>query len=325
MKQVFKIILLCVAIYIVYLSFHANKCDEVLTFRIENIDKQFGVSKESAIGYSKGAADLWNNGLQKQVLKYDEKGEIKISFVYDERQRITIQNNILREKANQKTQILTAKIENITVQKENFLDLKKKFENEFQAFENDLQTYNLKIAEINKKGGATEEERASLKVEKSSLEIRKNNLENQQIQLNNYLKSINSDVTEYNTGVRNFNSVVQEINKNSLGEFEEGYFSGNKIVLYEYEDITTLKRLIAHELGHALGMDHTDEKNSIMYYINQGDKFVLTKSDVAEYNRICNNNPPTNYTKFLSLLNSVKSIFFPEATSENAYNLGKSI
>ena len=112
-------------------------------------------------------------------------------------------------------------------------------------------------------------------------------LEAKQTQLNNYLKSINSSVSEYNIGVKQFNSVVQEINKNSLGEFEEGYFSQDKIVLYEYENTTALKRLIAHELGHALGLDHTENQESIMYYINQGKNFALTKEDIEEYNRIC--------------------------------------
>ncbi len=295
MEKIGKIILLillsCLG-YFIYtffpIIFPKNYCNKILTFKIENIDNRFGLSREQAINYAQSAAALWNKGLQKQVLKYDENGEIKISFVYDERQRKTIQNNILKEEAQEKTENLTQKNEDLKVQKENFSELKIAFEKDFKNFELDLENYNSKVASINKNGGATEEEIKTLDQEKTSLQNRQIDLENRQTQLNNYLTSINSNVNDYNVNVRQFNSVVQEINKNSLGEFEEGHFSGNEIVLYEYENATTLKRLLAHELGHALGLDHTKDKNSIMYYINQGDKFVLTKDDVEEYKKVCN-------------------------------------
>ena len=97
MNKILKLILLLVIGYIIYLNLPVSNCEKVLTFKVENIDRQFGLSKENAVNYTKAAAEIWNKGLQKQVLKYDENGEIKISFVYDERQRKTIQNNILKE------------------------------------------------------------------------------------------------------------------------------------------------------------------------------------------------------------------------------------
>lgn len=273
--------------YFLYSTLPINTCNAVLTFKIQSIDPRFNLSETQAISYAQSAANLWNKGLGKKVLQYDPNGTVRISFVYDERQKKTIENNILEEVAkNQKDELTNVK-QNIQIQKENFLSIKSEYEQGVNQFKEDLKNYNQKVMEVNERGGANNNEMISLNEERVNLLKQETYLNNKADEINSYLDKLNGNVDEYNNKVVKINNVINKINNNSLGQFEEGTYSNNEITLYEYDDVNSLKRLLAHELGHALGLDHTKDPNSIMYYINKGDNFILTKDDIEEYNLLC--------------------------------------
>lgn len=59
------------------------------------------------------------------------------------------------------------------------------------------------------------------------------------------------------------------------------------INIYEFGSVTELRRVLAHEFGHALSMPHTDNKESIMYYMNEGKKLELSNEDIKALDIIC--------------------------------------
>lgn len=290
LHRLISILLLTLLVGLVYLNFHTNNCNKVLTFKVGQIDERFGLQKNKAVEYTIESANLWNRGIDKKILEYSETGKVTIDFVYDERQRKTIQNNILKEKTKTQISSLDQKSDTIKIQQNNFEQMKKDYEKDAKNFETALSAYNETIKQVNSRGGATPDEFENLNQQRIEIETQRGLLENRRQNINSYLLSINKSIDTYNQVVGNVNSVIQKINENTLGEFEQGNYTNNHITLYEYEDYTTLKRLIAHELGHALGLDHTDDKNSIMYYINEGDEFILSEADILEYEKVCNNN-----------------------------------
>jgi predicted Zn-dependent protease len=46
-------------------------------------------------------------------------------------------------------------------------------------------------------------------------------------------------------------------------------------------------RVLAHELGHALGIGHLDNPKAIMYYLNEGINEKLTADDLMALKKVC--------------------------------------
>ncbi len=277
--------------YFVYHVWGITPCDQPLTFKINSIDKRFGLAKSDAIRDVKDAAEIWNTGTHKKLLAYEDNpvvaAEVSIDFVYDERQKTTIQNNILNEEISSKSKSLKNDQSVISTSLGELNSIKSAYEVHLSVYQAELDAYNQKVAAVNARGGARPDEYEGLNNEKYALNQKRNDMLVEENNLNAYMKVYNADVKNYNNKVVEVNSIVKEVNGNNLGQFEEGFYQNGHITFYEYTDISTLKRLAAHELGHALGFDHVKDKSAIMYYINRGKSLKLTQGDIDEYKRVC--------------------------------------
>ena len=105
--------------------------------------------------------------------------------------------------------------------------------------------------------------------------------------INALASALNDLAKNLNISVDNFNSIGGSLG----GEFEEGTYTadqdGRRIDIYQFENKTKLVRVLAHELGHALGLDHNDDSKAIMYRLNSGQNEKPTQTDIKELRALC--------------------------------------
>ncbi len=64
--------------------------------------------------------------------------------------------------------------------------------------------------------------------------------------------------------------------------------TGERIYVYGFQNKTQLMRALTHEFGHALGLGHDGNSDSIMYPENISQKMTLSGEDIAEMKKACN-------------------------------------
>ena len=103
------------------------------------------------------------------------------------------------------------------------------------------------------------------------------------------MESINAKVLKYNELTVYINSLIKKSNALGSNKFTEGRFSpnSNTIDIYQYNNDTKLLRVLTHELGHVLGINHNKNIYSIMYTSNSATTTSLSKEDLQALTLVC--------------------------------------
>lgn len=270
-------------------------CREPIYYEISKFDESFGLTKEEFLKDIKEAETIWEKPSGKNLFEYKEGGDLKINLVYDDRQKATVKLQNLDAKLDtNKANYDKLKAQYDALQSEYNRD-KASFESSANALQVRQSAYEKEVQYWNSRGGAKKEEYTKLEAERTAINKEVERLNSLQVVLNQKVSDLNALAKELNRFASALNLDVKTYNQ--IGEayseeFEEGLYKssieGTSIEIYQYENKTKLIRVLAHELGHALGLEHVEDSKSIMYELNLATNKTATADDLAELDRVCN-------------------------------------
>lgn len=166
-------------------------------------------------------------------------------------------------------------------------------ENEYQSmithFKAEEKEYSTQVHYWNTQGGAPKNVFGVLTEKRNVLEQERQELEKKRLELNALVEQINTFINKYNLLVHSANTKIDTINRSAGQEFEEGVYDPMEkaITIYEFSSEKKLRRVITHELGHALNLPHNNNPESIMYALNEANTLTLSKEDVSALQQRC--------------------------------------
>ncbi|MGV8081908.1 MAG: matrixin family metalloprotease [Syntrophales bacterium] len=288
------LLLAIAAALFVYILRTPGPCQKPLTYRIVQVDGRFGLTHAEFAAAVRKAAAVWGHPLSRELFREDPNGVIGISLVYDYRQETTQHLKQIHTR-------MSGTKESLEGMKMRYEGMKSEYERTRASLESDLHAYNARIHAFNREveswnrqGGAPEAQRGRLTAEKSeiaamgeNLRVRQDNARRMADELNSMVQSFNEVVGRQNQDVDQYRDVGSRLG----GEFQEGYFKKKdgrqSITVYHYDNEPRLVRLLVHEFGHALGLEHSSNPDAVMYRLNRSDTAELTADDIAALRSRC--------------------------------------
>lgn len=246
-------------------------CERPLSWGIGEIDTRFAITEQDVRNSMSKAAAAWSAAAGFTVAEKNEEPEIIINFNYAREQKLA--DNELRAREEIRTE-------------QNRIDrLQHQYDNRREEFDRRSAEYlilaeettgkidklNTWINEINRTGGFTGETVNEYEKRKSVTERLQQRVLQERAELDRIANRINQISDRLNEKVARNNLLIDRYNEQFAGEnrFTKATFqrNGNSgvITVNQFLSKNELPLILAHELGHAMGLYHVDNPKSVMF------------------------------------------------------------
>jgi len=277
-------------------------CTQPIQYSIGNIDPRFSINKAELEEAVEKAIATWNTGYETDLLAKrggdPVQGDIVVQLKYDDRQERTDREIRFRESIrSQQIRLDRQQLQHVK-QRELFEERSRGYRLFAERTTEQLNELNDWVKVKNDSGGFVGSDLDQFNKRKKEVENAQEDVRIKQQKLDQLARSINVEMDELNEKFDAHNKMIQQYNDEFAGDlrFAKATYQktpdGGVVTVNQFLNDKELVLILAHELGHALGISHTGQPESIMYSqmgAQQLNPFIqLTESDIMAVKNLCN-------------------------------------
>lgn len=273
-------------------------CPQPITWRIGKIDPRFDIDSHTLKSIMIEIGDLWSGAAGQEMITYSNSGEVAVNFIYTEKQSLTESEKELSDRINKMKLQYYA-------QKGVYQELWNEYQDKLTIYNESLSNYEENMKQYRQarnrwsnRDVIPREEDSNLKELKKKIDYWKTREERDLENLNTVIEEMRKQSEILNKLADNVNELVFHYREHfeMVDLFHQGVYlqagDQKKINIYQYENHDKLKLVLAHEVGHAIGLKHAGNPKSVMYYLMEEQNarnLQLTEEDIESMIGQCKN------------------------------------
>ena len=267
-----------------------GSCGKPISLTIGQIDEQFNIDAESLRNAVEAAANEWNNATGEPLFVVRGDDAVTVNLLFDGRQDSINQLAAEEREISAVSEALKARIQrhDATV---------REIESAAATWNRETELHNKRVELMNARAATPVEsadDYAALRAEQQEITATSARLKEAQRSLMLERDRMNQDAALLKQEGEALTARIRSVQERfppsvvTEGEHRRGP-SVNEINIYTFHNLKEFHVVLLHELGHVLGLPHTDEQPTIMHpLIEHGSgPYHLTSSDVQAALNLC--------------------------------------
>ncbi len=257
-------------------------CAVPLEWRIADVDPRFEVDDSTAGFAVEEAASLWERAVDRQLFSHEPGKGLPVRFVFDDRQALLQVRRQLQRDLEDAGRRLEARRTELGGLRDTFREALAEHEERSVTLQRQLEDYDAAVRRWNARGGAPDSVRADLHRRRADLQAERRSLEKQQQEMRALQEWFRAQTEALNQRIRDQNRRAEALQREfpvvatEAGRYGESVRRRNgevvsverEVLVFRFSGMNELVLLLAHELGHALGLGHSGVRGSVMHEVS---------------------------------------------------------
>lgn len=258
-------------------SADANPCLEPLRWRVGRVDARFGLSRGQFREAVEAAVAVWESTTDRRLFRHDSIDGWPVELVYDHRQ------TAVNERRDRRARILALddRIERgqrvHEHEQDEFDRARERYDREAAALREAIRSHNATVERWNARGGAPPAEAERIRARAAEIERMRSDVERLEASLEERGRRLDAEAARLQRLIEEYNGLVGEHERTRSPRVEAGSFertvvtrgawttrTDRRVTIYRFGGPEELRRVLVHELGHALGIAHVADSAAVM-------------------------------------------------------------